>query len=113
MDANQANFQKRLIEIDRKHSRSRGRFVRLEERDGILVPVEKARVTRRLPLRGLMLALVAFLGFKAFLFAYLGPVTYADRLSALEEGNVVEEMGAWAMRPDAVSRWIAGWLPEF
>jgi hypothetical protein len=113
MDANQANFQKRLIEIDRKHSRSRGRFVRLEERDGMLVPVDKVRVTRRVPLRGLMLALVAFLGFKAFLFAYLGPITYADRLSSLEQGNVVEQMGAWAMRPDAVSRWVAGGLPDF
>lgn len=112
MDANQAKFQQRLNDITRQHRRSGGRYLRLEERDGRLVPVERARVTRRPPLRGIMLALFAFLGFKAFLFAYLGPVTYADRLAALEGGNVVEQMGAWAMRPDLVSRTIAGTLPD-
>ncbi len=113
MDANQARFQQRLNDITRKHRRSSGRYVRLEERDGILMPVERVRVARRPPLRGIMLALLAFLGFKAFLFAYLGPVTYADRLAELEGGNVVEQMGAWAMRPDLVSRTIAAALPDF
>mgnify|MGYP006909079807 CR=1 FL=1 len=113
MDANQADFYRRLTEIDRKHSRSRGRFVRLEERDGMLVPVDRRPVARRLPLRGLVLALIAFFGFKGFLFAYLGPVIYADRLALLEEGNAVEQAGAWVMRPDPVSRRVATWLPDF
>jgi hypothetical protein len=54
-----------------------------------------------------VLALGAFLVFKAFLLASLGPVTYQERLGKLEEGNVVEQMGAWAMRVDVITDWMS------
>jgi len=106
-DANYARFNKRVHEIERRHNRLSSAYVRLEERNGLLIPVERKRLRRGLPLRGITLALSAFLVFKGFLLAYLGPVTYADRVALLESGNVVEQAGAWIMALDPISVWIA------
>lgn len=106
-DANYARFNQRLHEIESRHSRRSSGFVRLTERNGILAPVERARARKGLPVRGIVLSLLAFLGFKGFLMAYLGAITYVDRVAQLEAGNIVEQMGAWAMRADPVTLWIA------
>lgn len=107
-DANYVRFNQRLRNIEAQHTKLKSGFVRLEERDGLLVPVERVRVGRRgLPVRGLVLALGAFLLFKAFLLASLGPITYLDRVARLADGNVVEQMGAWAMRVDVITLWIS------
>jgi len=106
-DANYARFNKRVHEIERRHRRLASGYVRLEERDGLLIPVDRKLPRRGLPLRGIVLTLSAFLAFKGFLLAYLGPVAYADRLSLLEGGNVVEQIGGWVMGLDPVTIWIA------
>lgn len=106
-DANYARFNQRLHEIETRHKRRTSGFVRLIERDGILTPVERKRVRQGLPVRGIVLAALAFLGFKGFLMAHLGALTYVDRVAQLETGNIVEQMGAWAMRADPVTLWIA------
>lgn len=106
-DANFARFNKRVREIEGRHKRLASGYVRLEERDGLLVPVERVRPRRSLPLRGITLSLVAFLLFKGFLLAYLGPITYGDRLAALETGNAAERLGGWIMAADPVTLWIA------
>jgi hypothetical protein len=113
-DANYARFNKRLKDIESRHRRLSSGFVRLEERGGILVPVGRMRRSRRgVPVRGLVLALGAFLLFKGFLFAHLGAITYLDRVHELEQGSVVEQMGAWAMRADVVTMWIADQFSPF
>ena len=107
-DANYVRFNKRLRDIERRHGKLASGYVRLEERNGLLVPVERARLRRRgLPVRGLMLALGTFLVFKGFLLAHLGAITYVDRVAQLERGNIVEQMGAWAMRADPITLWIS------
>ena len=106
-DANYARFSKRVRAIEQRHQRLSSGYVRLEERDGLLVPVERVRLHRGLPLRGLTLALSGFLVFKGFLLAYLGPVTYLDRVAILDQGSVVEKFGAWLMGVDPISFWIA------
>jgi hypothetical protein len=106
-DANYARFNKRLHEIELRHRGRSSGFVRLVERNGILTPVEKVRVRRGVPVRGIVLALVSFLVFKGFLLTYLGALTYVDRVSQLEAGNIVEQLGAWAMRADPVTLFIA------
>lgn len=106
-DANYARFNQRLHEIESRHGRRASGFVRLIERDGILTPAERKRARRGLPVRGIVLALLAFLGFKGFLMAHLGALTYVDRVAKLEAGTIVEQMGAWAMRADPVTLWIA------
>lgn len=106
-NSNHATFHARLREIDQRHKRLSAGYVRLEERDGLLVPVEGVRLRRGMPLRGITLVLAMFLMFKGFLLAYLGPVTYASRVGALENGVLVEKIGGWIMQADPVTHWIA------
>lgn len=109
-DANIARFNKRVREIEGRHKRLSSAYVRLEERDGLLIPVARSRPRRSMPLRGITLSLVTFLVFKGFLLAYLGPITYADRLATLEAGNAAEKLGGWIMSADPVTLWIASQL---
>lgn len=106
-DANHANFSARLREIDQRHKRLASGYVRLEERNGLLVPVEAVKLRRGMPLRGVSLMLGMFLVFKGFLLAYLGPVTYANRVGELTGGTFVEKLGGWIMQADPVTHWIA------
>lgn len=112
-DANYARFNERLHAIETRHKRRSSGFVRLENRNGILTPMEKARTRQGLPVRGIVLSLLAFLGFKGYLLAYLGAITYVDRVAQLEVGTIVEQMGAWAMRPDPITLFIAEQLSIF
>jgi hypothetical protein len=113
-DTGYVKFDKRLREIERRHRKAAAGYVRLEERDGLLVPVEKVRLRRgSLPLRGLALTLVAFMLFKGFVLANLGMISYQHRLSALAEGNWAEQLGAWIMYPDTVTLWIADQIRLF
>jgi len=105
-DANFEKFSTRVQAIEKSHRRRASGFVRLEERDGLLVPVAHPRPRRTLPLRGIALSAAAFLLFKAFLYASLGPLTYTDRVSQLAGGNVVEQMGGWIMQAEPLTRWL-------
>lgn len=112
-DANYARFNQRLHEIETRHGRRASGFVRLVEQNGILTPVEVKRTRRGLPVRGIVLSLLAFLVFKGFLMVHLGALTYVERVAQLEAGNIVEQMGAWAMRADPVTLWIAQQIGMF
>lgn len=112
-DANYARFSKRVNEIERRHKKLSSYYVRLEERDGLLVPVSAGRGRRELPVRGIALALSAFLLFKGFLLAYLGPVAYTDRVALLESGNMAEQLGAWIMATDPATLWLAAQFNAF
>jgi len=106
-DANYARFNKRLNDIEARHRKLSSGYVRLEERNGLLVPVERMRLRRGVPMRGIVLAIGAFLLFKAFLFAQLGGAVYMDRVAQLDAGTVVERMGGWVMQADPATIWIA------
>lgn len=106
-DMKQDEFYRRLEGIERKHKSLSGGYVRLEERNGILTPVQKVRPKRAFPWRGLFLVALAFILFKATLFAHLGPIGYIRNHAELEQGGVVERMGAWILRPDPVTIFIA------
>jgi hypothetical protein len=51
--------------------------------------------------------LVGLIGFKAFTLAAVGPVTYNERLSKLENGTVLEQAGAKALAIDPVTEALA------
>lgn len=112
-DANYARFNERLHEIESRHKGQSSGFVRLVERNGILAPADQTRGRRALPVRGIVLSLLAFLGFKGVLLAQLGAVTYVSRVAQLESGTIVEQMGAWAMRADPVTLFIADTVAKF
>ncbi|MAM62578.1 hypothetical protein [Maritimibacter sp. UBA3975] len=107
-DMKHKNFEHRVQRIERGHRNLSSGFVKLEERNGLLVPVKKVRSRRGFPWRGLFLVLVVFTLFKATLLAYLGPISYIDQHAKLEQGSIVEQAGAWIMRPDAATVYLSG-----
>ncbi len=108
-DANDVEFENRLKRINRRHRQAARGYVQLVERNGILIPVATRRARRRgFPAVGLLMTVAGFLAFKGFLYAWLGPLTYADRVSELAQGNVAERVGGWMMAADPVTQWIAG-----
>jgi hypothetical protein len=106
-DPNHAIFSDRLQRISKSHRRMAGAYVKLVERDGILVPRAARRPRRGLPLRGLIMTVAVFLLFKGFLLAQLGPITYDSRLAKLADSGTPEQVAAWVMYADPVTVWIA------
>jgi hypothetical protein len=103
------DFDERLRRIDRQHrTLSRG-FVLAVNRDGLIVA--KPETSRfRFPWRVLLLLLVAVMGFKVALHAYIGPEAYADRLERLGDGTIAERVSAYALHADPVTVWISNSL---
>jgi hypothetical protein len=64
------------------------------------------------PRKGILILLVVFFGWKGFLYQHLGAVTYNGRLATLAQGTLVEQAGAYGMRPDPVTLWVARQIGE-
>jgi len=105
-DLKQLEFGQRLRSIERQHRKLASGFVTSVTEDGLLIaqPRKKSSAT---PLRGLFLAMFILLAFKAYLYGQLGPATYNDRVVMLEQGTVLERIGAYAMKADPVTVWIS------
>ncbi|SEP74813.1 hypothetical protein [Thalassovita taeanensis] len=99
-------FDQRLRRIDRSRARLKHGYVTIVDRDGLIV-TRPRRVRRGVPLRGLFLLALGFLGFKALLMAHLGFGIYDDRVRGLQDGPAVEQLGAVVMQSDPVSAYIA------
>ena len=74
--------------------------------DGLIVSRPK-RQPIQISFRVVIFFLAAFIGFKAFLFAGVGPLTYQDRLANLQSGTVVEKAGAYVMQADPLTVYVA------
>ncbi|MCK8464313.1 hypothetical protein MUY35_10665 [Aliiroseovarius sp. S1339] len=105
-DAQVHDFQKRVRGISRQHRRLSQGYVQLVERDGLLVPTRR-QMRRGFPIKGLMITLIGFMVFKAFLFSQVGAVNYTDRVQTLAKGSTIEQAGAWIMQDDPVTIAIA------
>jgi hypothetical protein len=98
-------FGRRVRKIEKQHRRLAQGYVTSVNHDGLVV----ARVRRsgfRFPFRGILLLVIAFLGFKSFLYANSGEIGYAERLALMQQGTIAERAGAWVMQPDVVTMWI-------
>ena len=104
-EAQYQEFDRRMRRIVKRHRRLANGYVTVIDNNGLVV----AKPRRQLPgiswtaFVGLFLALLAF---KAFLFASLGPETYAERVAKLANGTVIEQMGAVVMQPEPVTLWL-------
>ncbi len=99
-------FDDRLRRIATHRSQMKRGYSLRVDRDGLIVA--RPRMVRRfLPVRGMVMLLVGFVGFKALLVAYLGEETYRDRVQNLKDGATVEQVGAWFMQADPVSSQLA------
>lgn len=106
-------FATRLKSVKRKHTRMAHGYDAKVSRDGLIVFRPKRRKAG-LPLRGLLLAVAAFFGFKVLVMLQLGAGAYDTRVATLQSGTTVEQIGAAIMQVDPVSGAIAGYLaPHF
>lgn len=105
-DSQTRDFDDRLRRIDRRNrTLSRG-FILSVSKDGLIVArPETSRL--RFPWRVLLFLLVAVIGFKAVLYAVIGPEDYAERLARLSAGTVAEQMSAYVLHADPVTVWLA------
>ena len=86
-------FDQRLKHITKTRSRMRDGYVGQVSKDGLIVFRPKRRRLAFSP-RGFALVLLGFVGFKALIMAHLGLNTYQDRITALQQGSMVEQAGA-------------------
>ena len=113
-DARQLQFHDRLSKIHGQRSTGKKGFVGLKtgympsgNHDGMMIPIPGDRVkSSRIPYRGIFWFAAAILVFKGFLYSQLGQSVYEDRVALLEEGTVIEQVGAYAMKADPVTIWI-------
>ena len=100
------HFTKRLNTLGRKHAKMTRGYSTKVGKDGLITVVTK-RPRRGLPIKGLILAVIGFFAFKAFMLAAVGPVTYTERLTTLENGTAIEQGGAKILGIDPVTSMLA------
>lgn len=106
MGNSQIQFEDRLRLLSRKHRAMSHGYVTRMQPDGLIV-AQPRRQPIRIPARAVILFVLAFFGFKAFLVANLGPQTYDERLARLNDGTVVEQAGAFVMQADPLTMYVA------
>jgi hypothetical protein len=102
----QVQFDERLRHLASKHRAMSHGYVTRMQPDGLIIAKPRRRQVR-ISGRSIFLFVAAFIGFKAFLVANLGPQAYDDRLARLQAGTVVEQAGAFAMQPDPLTMYFA------
>lgn len=105
-EAQQIEFGDRIRRIGRNHRKLAKGYTTTVTEDGLVV-ARPYRKPSGWASRALFLFLVMLLVFKAFLLAQLGTTAYGERVAQLEQGSFVEKMGAYAMKPDPVTLWMA------
>ncbi len=110
-EAQMQNFDDRLRRIDQQHrAMSRG-FVLSVSRDGLVVAKPESRRTR-FPWRVALFMLLAVMGFKVMLHAYMGDGAYSERVARLANGTTAEQIGAYVLAADpitvSVSNFVTG-----
>ncbi|MEL6681148.1 MAG: hypothetical protein AAFQ09_00705 [Pseudomonadota bacterium] len=100
-------FDKRLKRIVRRHDRMQSSgAVKTVTNDGLIVA--RPRVYKpRFPLKGLLAIIVLGFLFKGVVYAALGTEQYVDRVTALQQGSVMEQAGGWIMQADPATKLIA------
>ncbi|MCU9838424.1 hypothetical protein OEZ49_11650 [Ruegeria sp. WL0004] len=103
---NRIDFDHRVRRLTKKHeAMSRGYYGRVRK-DG-LIEMKPRRSGIKLPVRALLLIVASIFIFKGFLLASLGSDTYGYRVERLAGGTAVEQAGAWVMKPDPLSVFLA------
>ncbi|MFT4706684.1 MAG: hypothetical protein ACI9PU_000517 [Ascidiaceihabitans sp.] len=102
-------FNDRLNFLGRKHQAMSRRYTTQMRTDGLIV-VKPRRRSIDIPFQGILLLLLGFVFFKAFMLASIGPDTYCERVAILNSGIFVEQGGAWVMQTDPVSQVIANYM---
>ena len=102
----QAPFEKRLRRIVKSHQRMANGVTYRVDGNG-LIQAQPRIYNPKFPLRGLILMIGTAFLFKGYIFASLGETTYAERVSKLSEGTLIEKAGGWIMQADPATLAVA------
>ena len=97
-------FNRRLRRVERAHRRGHG----FEAHGTLGRSAYTARPRQSNFLRPLMLIVASGMVLKALLFMHVGELDYRTRVAQLENGPMVEQIGAYVMQPDMATKWLAG-----
>jgi len=109
VDTKLKNFETRLARIDQIHAAG-GAFEANGSLGRAYFDSVRKQSRRSFPWRGLALVMLGALLLKATVFAHLGAGIYDGHVEELAKGNIVEQVGAWAMRADTATRMIGALL---
>ena len=101
------DFHARVGSVDKAQSRlvRRGYTTRIDKNGLIISKPKKMRL--RFPVKGILVMVLSFFCLKALMLSANGPDTYQDRLATLQNGTVVEAMGARVLGIDPATQFIA------
>ncbi len=102
MTGKQIEFDQRVTRLNKKHQKLNRGYRATMRSDGPVV-MKPQRVRSAVPAKVLLLCLLGFFAFKAFLLSHLGPSAYETRVESLNQGTPVEQAGAWIMQADPVT----------
>ena len=108
-DANYIQFWQRLRRIDRNQRKLSQGYVTSMNHDGLLIARPRPKEVK-LTWRGVAYIVIVMMAFKIFLYAQLGPLAYQEKVIAMENGSLAEQIGAYVMVADPVTASIAGVL---
>ena len=101
-------FNSRLRTLGRKHrALERGSKTHVRKDGLIVVRPARRRARRNSPLRIIVILVAFFFAFKGFMLASMGVEGYSDRVTRLEAGTSLEQVGASVMQADRVSLMLA------
>lgn len=97
------HFVQRLTRVGRKHKKMTQGYTTHVGRDGLITVRPKRRARNASGIKFLVLFVAGFFGLKALMLASLGPDAYTERLALLQEGTVIEQVGAAALGIDPLT----------
>lgn len=108
-DIQQLEFGQRVQKINKSHRKLAGGFVTTINDDGLMV-ARPHRKSSHQTIRSLFFCLVIMMAFKAFLYAQSGEQAYQQRVSLLQSGTIVEQVGGYVMYADPITVWVSGMI---
>ncbi len=99
------DFDMRLARIARERARMVHGYRAVVAEDGLIV-FRALKTRRQMPLRGLVMVLVAGMAFKALVLGAIGDAAYNDRLDGLRSGSSAERFAAVVLAPDAATQFV-------
>lgn len=115
MASDKTDFTKRVARIERQKTLMAENGARAKKgKDGLVEYVPKGGTMGfRFPWRALVILGVFLFAGKVGIFRALGPEAYTQKLSALEEGTQIDQVGAVIMQVDPATQWVSDQIDRF
>ena len=101
-DVKQMQFENRLRQIGKKHRKLSQGYVTTVTADGLIV-ANPQRKSGHHVVRSVFLCLAVMLAFKIFLYLEIGRDAYLARVAELQNGSMLDKVGAYVMVPDPLT----------